>query len=122
MRAHENSCRGNRAGRPNGVKFVEYEVGDMFYRKRNRVRTFKSAQEQETYKINMKLQARYEGPYKIVEKVSAVLYVAEIDGQRKRIHAVNMKPESRTIQKHMRRPAPGAVRQGAPGGEEDLPE
>ena len=28
VRAHENSCRGNRAGRPNGVKFVEYEVGD----------------------------------------------------------------------------------------------
>jgi hypothetical protein len=66
----------------------------MFYRKRNQVRTFKSVQEKETYKINVKLAARYEGPYKIIEKVNSVVYVAEIDGERKRIHAVNMKPWS----------------------------
>jgi hypothetical protein len=65
----------------------------MFYRKRNQVRTFKSVQEKETYKINVKLASWYEGPYKIVEKVNAVVYVAEIDGERKRIDAVNMKQE-----------------------------
>jgi hypothetical protein len=68
------------------------ELGDQFYRKRNRVRSLKSAQEKDTYKINLKLQARNEGPYKIVEKVNAVVYVAEIDGVKKRIHAINMKP------------------------------
>jgi hypothetical protein len=51
-----------------------------------------SRRDKETYKINLKLQARYEGPYKIVEKVNAVVYVAEIDGVKKRIHAINMKP------------------------------
>jgi hypothetical protein len=34
-----------------------------------------------------------------VEKVSAVVYVAEIDGERKRIHAVNMKPGVRIAQR-----------------------
>jgi hypothetical protein len=38
-------------------QFKEYKVGDMFYRKRNQVRTFKSVQEKETYKINIKLAA-----------------------------------------------------------------
>jgi hypothetical protein len=42
---------------------------------------------------------RYEGPYKVVEKVNAVVYVAEIDGERKRIHAVNMKPGVRIAQR-----------------------
>jgi hypothetical protein len=111
IRAHGNASRGNRAGRPNGIKFEEYEVGDLFYRKRNRVRTFKSAQEQETYKINLKLQARYEGPYKIVEKVNAVVYVADINGERKRIHAINMKPEARTIRRRLQRPTPGTVQE-----------
>ena len=109
VRAHDNACRGNKAGRPHGVQFQEYEVGDMFYRKRNRVRTFKSAQEQETYKINLKLQARYEGPYRIVEKVSAVVYVADINGARKRIHAVNMKPEARTVLRKRTGLQPGAA-------------
>ena len=91
-RAHENAARGNRAGRAIGIQFREYNVGDQFYRKRNRVRTFRSVQDQEEHKINLKLQTRHEGPYRIVEKVSAVVYVADIDGVRKRIHAINMKP------------------------------
>ena len=73
----------------------------MFYRKRNKQRVFRSAQEKETYKINFKLSARYEGPYRVIGKVNAVVYVAEIDGVKKRIHAVNMKPgvrASRTVQ------------------------
>jgi hypothetical protein len=91
--------RGNRWGSSAGIEFKEYEVGDTFYRKRNQVRTFESVQEKEKYKINVKLAARYEGPYKVVEKVNAVVYVAEIYGERKRIHAVNMKPGVRIAQR-----------------------
>jgi hypothetical protein len=69
--------RGNRWGTSAGLEFKEYEVGDMFYRKRNQMRTF-TVQEIETYKISGKLAARYEGPYKIIEKVNAVVYDAEI--------------------------------------------
>jgi hypothetical protein len=93
LRAHENAARGNKAAtRKTGLEFKEYAVGDMFYRKRNQVRTFRSVQEKEAYKINVKLAASLEGPYKVVNKVNAVVYVAEIDGEQKRIHAVNMKP------------------------------
>jgi hypothetical protein len=99
LRAHENAARGNKAAtRKARLEFKEYAVGDMFYRKRNQVRTFRSVQEKETYKINVKLAARFEGPYKVVKKENAVVYVAEIDGEQKRIHAVNMKPGVRANQ------------------------
>ena len=35
-------------------------MGDQLWRKRSRVRVFKSVQDQEVHKINLKLQARYE--------------------------------------------------------------
>jgi hypothetical protein len=66
-RAHENAMRGNRWGSSAGIAFKAYKVGDTFYSKRNQVRTFKSVQEKEKYKINVKLAARYEGPYKVVD-------------------------------------------------------
>jgi transposase InsO family protein len=76
--------------------FREYKIGDRFFRKRHPVRAFKSAGEKEAYKIALKFQPRYDGPYIILEKLSAVLYTAEIDGEIIKIHAVNMKPECAT--------------------------
>lgn len=73
-------------------EFREYEVGDKFYRKRHPVRAFKSAGEKEKWKISMKLQSRYQGPYVISERINAVLYEAIINGVKCRVHAVNMKP------------------------------
>ena len=32
------------------------------------------------------------GPYRITEKINPVLYEAEIDGKKVRVHAVNMRP------------------------------
>ena len=94
-RAHANAARGNNAiSRQRGLVFKEYEEGQWFYRKRNQVRVFKSVQDKENYKISRKLQARWEGPYKITRKVSAVLYEAVIDGEKKRVHAINMKPKA----------------------------
>ena len=74
------------------LEFVEYEIGQKFLLIRRPVREFKSADEKEAYKISMKLLERYEGPYVIKEKVSPVVYVTVIDGEVKRVHAVNMKP------------------------------
>jgi hypothetical protein len=54
--------------------------------------TFKSAEEKEAWKITMKLLERFEGPYKIIRKLSPVLYDAEVDGKEVRVHAGNMKP------------------------------
>jgi transposase InsO family protein len=94
-RAHRNVDRGNRTGQSSGLPFREYQAGDHCYRKRNRVRVFKSIQEKETNKINVKLQARYEGPYKIIRKVNAVVYEVDVEGVVKRVHATNMKPGAR---------------------------
>jgi hypothetical protein len=94
-RAQKNAARGNRSGSTAGLAFREYLPGDLCYRKRNRVRTFKSIQEKETYKINIKLQARYEGPYRVISRVNAVVYVVDVDGVHKRMHATNMKPGTR---------------------------
>jgi hypothetical protein len=79
-----------------------YEVGDTFYRKRNQVRTFtKSVQEKEKYESKQReVGCKVRGSIQDCgEEVNAVVYVAEIDGERKRIHAVNMKPGVRLAQR-----------------------
>ena len=101
-RAKENAARGNRAGPANRIPFREYKVGGKW----NRVRVFKSVQYKEAYKNSMKFQVRYEGPYVIKEKISAVLYVTEINGVRKWNHAVNMKP---VVRAHKQRIQPSVV-------------
>ena len=73
-------------------KFVEYEPGQKFMRQRMPVYEFKSADDQVAYQLNAKLQTRYDGPHKVIRKLSPVLYEAEIDGVEKRISAINMKP------------------------------
>ena len=74
------------------LEFVEYEVGQLFMRTRRPLSSFKSADEKEAWKITAKLLERFEGPYRITEKINPVLYEAEIDGKKVRVHAVNMKP------------------------------
>ena len=74
------------------LEFVEYDVGQKFMRVRRPITSFKSAEEQEEWKISSKLLERYEGPYEIIRKISPVLYDANIDGVETRVHATNMKP------------------------------
>ena len=81
-------------------------MGDQFSRKRNRVCVFKSVQDQEVHKNNLTLKARFERPYKIVEKVSAVVYVADIDGVMRRVYAVNIKPAARVTDREPARRLP----------------
>jgi transposase InsO family protein len=90
---HEESVRVRRKARAH--QYVEYAPGDKFYRKRNPVREFKSHSEKEKYKIARKLQARFEGPYVVTERINPVLYAADINGKQVIVHAVNMKPEGR---------------------------
>jgi acid stress-induced BolA-like protein IbaG/YrbA len=46
------------------------------------------------------MQARQEGPYQVTRNVSPVVYEAIIDGIKKRVHAINMKPKARVETKH----------------------
>jgi transposase InsO family protein len=75
-------------------EFREYKIDDWFYRKRHPVRAFKNDGDKERYKVTMKLQPRYDGPYRITGKINAVLYSAMIEGKEIRVHAVNMKPSA----------------------------
>ena len=73
-------------------QYKEYQIGDRFFRKRNPVRTFRSKSEKRKYKLSAKLQARWDGPYIVKERVNAVVYLASIGGEDIGVHAVNMKP------------------------------
>jgi hypothetical protein len=74
------------------LEFVEYEVGQKFMMVRRPITEFKSADEEESYKISMKLTERFEGPYVITRKISPILYEANIEGKIKRVTAIHMKP------------------------------
>ena len=56
------------------------------------ISSFKSVDEEEKWKISMKLLERYEGPYEIIRKISPILYDANVGGVETRVHASNMKP------------------------------
>jgi hypothetical protein len=74
------------------LEFVEYEEGQKFMRVRRPISRFKSKDEKEAWKISAKLLERFEGPYRIIRRISPVLYEADIDGKSVTVHAVNMKP------------------------------
>ena len=74
------------------LEFVEYEPGQQFMKAKRPVSTFKSAEEEEAWKVSMKLMERYEGPYRVIRKINPILYDAEIDGKVVRVHANSMKP------------------------------
>ena len=74
------------------LNFVEYKVGQKFFKVRRPISEFNSIDEEEGWKVSMKLLERYEGPYEIIDKINPVLYIANVDGKEQRVHAVNMKP------------------------------
>jgi len=72
--------------------FKEFEVGDWVYRKVIPKLKFKYYLDQKEYKVIKKLQFRFNGPHKIVEKFSPVLYKILEHGEAKTYHALNLKP------------------------------
>lgn len=74
------------------LEFVEYKVGQQFMLTRRPISEFNSPDEEESWKISMKLLERYEGPYTIIRMINPVLYDADVNGKVVRVHAVNMKP------------------------------
>jgi transposase InsO family protein len=74
--------------------FKEFEVGDWVFKKLIPKALFKYYLDKKEYKIIKKLQFRFCGPYKIVEKHSPVLYSILENGIPKRYHAINLKPSA----------------------------
>jgi hypothetical protein len=76
------------------LQFAEYKVGDYAMVSRVSKPTIISWLDKKERAISAKLQPRYSGPYLITGQRSPVVYVLQIDGRDKSIHAVNMKPFS----------------------------
>ena len=74
--------------------FKEFEVGDWVFKKLIPKALFKYYLDKKEYKIIKKLQFRFCGPFKIVEKHSPVLYSILENGVPKRYHAINLKPSA----------------------------
>ena len=73
------------------LTFIPYEVEEFAYIKRIPRKYYKTKEETERYVSSRKLQYRYAGPYLIVKKNSDVSYMLDIHGEKRSIHAINMK-------------------------------
>ena len=73
------------------LPFVPYKVNEFFYYRKVPRRFYINKSEKKRYHISSKLQYRYTGPYRIVEVISPVLYLADIHGIQRRVHALNMR-------------------------------
>ena len=74
------------------LDFIAYKPNQLVYLKRIPRRFYKDLDDEKMFTLSSKLQARYAGPYRILEKKSDVLYTAQVHGKVRFIHAVNMKP------------------------------
>ena len=79
------------------LQFKEYESGQYFMLKRIPKGFFRQTRKGEPFRLVFKFQHRWTGPFRIVRKLSPILYEADIHGLTEVVHAVNMKPY-RTIQ------------------------
>ena len=84
-------------------KIRHYEIGQYVFVRRLPRRFYKDQQENVKYHINMKLQpVRWTGPYRILQKISPVLYVLDFHNQPKKIHITHLKIAS-NLSVHRRR-------------------
>ena len=80
---------------PEVAKDLQHRVsrrysGDEMFRRRNPVRTLRSALDKESYKISGKLKTRHEGPYRVKRRVDAVVFGLEIGDREVEMHAIDL--------------------------------
>ena len=71
--------------------FREFNEGDYVFLKHVPRRFYRDDIHKKRYKLSRKLQVRYVGPYRIINKFSPVVYQVEINNKLKTVHAINMK-------------------------------
>jgi hypothetical protein len=74
------------------LKYAEYEKGEFVMISIIPKATTLSWIDPKYRKINLKLQPRYAGPYEIIKCVSPVVYVIKVEGIKRVVHSINMKP------------------------------
>jgi hypothetical protein len=90
-------------------KFVEFDIGDRFFLKYRPLITHQhySDPKRTKTKLTPKLQFRFVGPYTVTKKFSPVLYEAQVDGELRTVHALQMKPDPVSKYYTMHRTTPG---------------
>ena len=74
-----------------------YEEGQYVFMRQIPRRFYKDKKENVKYHINFKLQPiRWTGPYRILEKLSPVLYVLDFHNNRRKVHIIHLKLASNT--------------------------
>ena len=73
------------------LEFKPYKVDDFVFVKRIPRKLYRSNQEERNYVLSRKLQHRYCGPFRIIEKLSDVTYIVDMYGKAKTSHVINMK-------------------------------
>jgi hypothetical protein len=73
------------------LQFQPYSVGEYFYHRYVPKSFLKTKKEQKHFKLSIKLQNRWSGPFRIMRVISPVIYEADIHGTLKKVHAINMK-------------------------------
>jgi hypothetical protein len=74
------------------LEFKEYTEGQEFFLVKRPQTTFTDKDAKQEYKISAKLLERFVGPYRVIRRISPVQYDADVDGEERRVHAINMKP------------------------------
>jgi hypothetical protein len=74
------------------LQFKVYKVGHYFYHRIIAKRFYKNELDEKVYKLNSKLQYRWTGPFRILEKINAVLNKADIYSKSTMVHTINMQP------------------------------
>jgi len=80
--------------KPHTRRFVPFRVGQHFYLKAVPKRHFKSVEEERIIKLNSKLSFRYTGPHTIVKVINPVVYLANVDGKLRTVHASKLKRDA----------------------------
>ena len=73
------------------LTYHDYKIGDLVMIASVPKQNIKGWVDKKSRAISAKLQPRYSGPYPIVKWLSPVVYIVQVDGRDKIIHAVNMK-------------------------------
>ena len=88
------------------LKFIEYEIGDRFFLGQVPATEYQHYADPKRTKIKLKpkMQIRYVGPYTVTKRFSPVLYEAQINGEARTVHALQMKPDPVSRYYTMHRP------------------
>ena len=77
--------------RPRKRRYYPYNIGDEFYLRSIPLHFYRNLNDRQKHKISLKLQARYSGPHIVLEVINPIIFLCNVNGKLRRIHAHRMK-------------------------------